>query len=97
MSSQTIRAQSDRPEDAILAFARELEQYIDAMSRTFLQLKSEQANMHDFWRGEQYEKFSAFVDLSVADAVKQLKVLNALHADLTKKAMLLREARNIGT
>lgn len=95
MSGQTIRAQSDRPEDAILAFAKELEQYIDAMSRMFLQLKRENTGMREFWRGEQYDKFSAFVDASVADAVKQLALLNALHGDLTKKALLLREARNV--
>lgn len=95
MNNQTIRAQDVRPEDAILAFAKELELYIDAMSRIFLRLKTENAAMHDFWRGEQYERFSAFVEASVADAVKQLRILNSLHGDLSRKAMLLREARKL--
>ncbi len=95
MSNQTIRAQYDKPEDAILAFSKELAQYVDAMSRMFLQLKTENAEMHDFWRGEQYEKFSRFLETSVGDAAKQLKVLHALQSDLSKKALLLREARNL--
>ncbi len=49
--------------------------------------------MHDFWRGEQYERFSAFLDASVADAVKQLKLLHAMEADLARKAKLLQEAQ----
>lgn len=93
MSEHTIRAQTENPEEAILAFSKELGEYVDTMSRLFLQLKQEHANMHDFWRGEQYDRFSAFLDATVADAVKQLKLLHAMEGDLARKAKLLREAQ----
>jgi len=47
------------------------------------------------WRGDQYERFSKFVELSVTDAVKQLKILNSLQSDLERKAMLMQEARKV--
>ena len=92
MSEHTIRAQTEHPEEAILAFSKELGEYVDTMSRLFLQLKQEHANMHDFWRGEQYDRFSAFLDATGADAVKQLKLLHAMEGDLARKAKLLRDA-----
>ena len=93
MSEHTIRAQTEHPEEAILAFSKELGEYVDTMSRLFLQLKQEHANMHDFWRGEQYDRFSAFLEATVAEAVKQLKLLHAMEGDLARKAKLLREAQ----
>jgi uncharacterized protein YukE len=95
MNNQTIRSQFEHPEDAITAFSKELEQYINNMSKLFLQLKKKNMEMHDFWRGDQYERFSKFVELSVTDAVKQLKILNSLQSDLERKAMLMQEARKV--
>ena len=93
MSEHTIRAQTEHPEEAILAFSKGLGEDVDTMSRLFLPLKQEHAHMHDFWRGEQYDRFSAFLDATVADAVKQLKLLHAMEGDLARKAKLLREAQ----
>jgi len=47
MNNQTIRSQFEHPEDAITAFSKELEQYINNMSKLFLQLKKKNMEMHD--------------------------------------------------
>ena len=39
MSEHTIRAQTEHPEEAILAFSKELGEYVDTMSRLFLNVR----------------------------------------------------------
>lgn len=92
MDAQSIKNSSP---EALEAYAKRLEQFINNTTEYMISIKKTHENMHEFWGGDQYDNFTDYID-SVTDEVrKQLIDLDHTKKFIRDKANKLRTARGV--
>ena len=92
--ANTIQSSVSNPVEVINQFVKTLDGFIKESIVNINKMKSKHQQMANFWKGKQYDDFSAVLANSIKDAAKELAELQKLREQLIKKAELLKQATN---
>ena len=92
MGKNVVASGSSRPDVELEAFIKNLNVFIAQSSANLQKMRAKHKQMSAFWKGDQYDKFTAILEATIKDAAKELLAMQNLKEDLSKKLMEMRRA-----
>lgn len=92
--SNVIQSTDKNPVVVLNQFIKELDVFIQQSVANIKKMKTKHQQMANFWKGEQYSRFTAALNESIKDAAKELNELQELKKQLMKSAAMLKDSTN---
>lgn len=90
--NNTIQSSVKDPTLVINQFIKQLDIFIKESILNINKMKTKHQQMSNYWKGEQYNRFTAILSQSIKDAAKELTELQKLREQLAKKAQILAQS-----